>query len=85
MADDEKLAESLDRRPLGQWQAEIRGVADLLVSAAQKAAQLSAPQTQRAMVERGTIVRSEDEVDAWLGRQRTTLVAAVKRGPVVIS
>lgn len=84
-SDDEKLAESLDRRPLGQWQAEIRGVADLQVSAAQKAAQVSAPQTQRAMIERGTIVRSEDEVDAWLGRQRTTLVAAVKRGPVVIS
>ena len=84
-SDDEKLAESLDRRPLGQWQAEIRGVADLQVSAAQKAAQLSAPQTQRSMIERGTIVRSEDEVDAWLGRQRTTLVAAVKRGPVVIS
>jgi hypothetical protein len=83
--DDEKLAESLDRRPLGQWQAEIRGVADLQVSAAQKAAQLSAPQTQRAMIERGTIVRTEPEVDAWLGRQRATLVAAVKGGPVVIS
>jgi hypothetical protein len=85
VSDDERLAESLDRRPLGQWQAEIRGVADLQVGAAQKAAQLSAPQTQRAMIERGTIVRTEDEVDAWLGRQRTTLVAAVKCGPVVIS
>ena len=60
-------------------------VADLQVSAAQKAAQLSAPQTQRAMIERGTIVRTEEEVDAWLARQRETLVAAVKRGPVVIS
>lgn len=85
ISDDEKLAESLDRRPLGQWQAEIRGVTDLQVSAAQKAAQLSAPQTQRAVIERGTVVRSEPEVDAWLDRQRTTLVAAVKRGPIVIS
>jgi hypothetical protein len=85
VSDDERLAESLDRRPLGQWQAEIRGVADLKVGAAQKAAQLSAPQTQRAMIERGTIVRTEDEVDAWVGRQRATLVAAVKQGPVVIS
>jgi hypothetical protein len=85
ISDDEKLAESLDRKPLGQWQAEIRSVPDLQVSAAQKAAQVSAPQTQRAMIERGTIVRSEDEVDAWLGRQRATLVEAVKRGPVVIS
>ena len=85
ISDDEMLAESLDRRPLGQWQAEIRGVAELQVSAAQKAAQLSAPQTQRTMVERGTVVRSEPEVDAWLARQRTTLVAAVARGPVVIS
>jgi hypothetical protein len=85
ISDDEKLAESLDRRPLGQWQAEIRGVADLHVSAAQKAAQISAPQTQRAMIERGTIVRSEPEIDAWLARQRATLVAAIARGPIVIS
>lgn len=85
ISDDEKLADSLDRKPLGQWQAEIRGVADLQVSAAQKAAQLSAPQTQRAMIERGTVVRSEQEVDAWLGRQRAILVEAVARGPVVIS
>jgi hypothetical protein len=85
ISDDERLAESLDRRPLGQWQAEIRAVADLQVSAAQRAAQLSAPQTQRTIIERGTIVRTEDEVDAWLGRQRATLVAAVNRGPVVIS
>jgi hypothetical protein len=85
MSDDDNLAESLDRRPLGQWQAEIRGVADLLVSAAEKAAQVSAPQTQRAMIERGTVVRSEEDVDAWLARQRATLVAAVARGPVVIS
>lgn len=85
ISDDERLADSLDRRPLGQWQAEICAVADLQVSAAQRAAQLSAPETQRAMIERGTIVRTDDEVDAWLGRQRATLVAAVKRGPVVIS
>ena len=85
VSDDERLAESLDRRPFGQWQAEIRAVADLQVSAAQKAAQLSAPQTRRATIERGTVVRTEDEVDAWLGRQRETLVAAVSSGPVVIS
>jgi hypothetical protein len=85
ISDDDKLADSLDRKPLGQWQAEIRSVPDLQVGAAQKAAQVSAPQTQRAMIERGTVVRSEGEVDAWLGRQRATLVEAVKRGPVVIS
>jgi hypothetical protein len=85
VSDDERLADSLDRRPLGQWQAEIRSVAELQVSAAQKAAQLSVPQTQRAMIERGTIVRTEDEVDAWLARQRTRLVAAIELGPVVIS
>lgn len=84
-ADDEMLVETLDRRPLSLWQAEIRGVADLQVSAAQKAAQLSSPQTQRALIERGTMVRSEEEVDAWLVRQRVTLVTAVARGPVVIS
>lgn len=85
ISDDEKLAESLDRRPLGQWQAEIRSVPDLQVAAAQRAAQVSAPQTQRAVVERGTVVRSEGEVDDWLARQRVTLVDAVTRGPVVIS
>jgi hypothetical protein len=85
ISDDGKLADSLDRRPLGQWRAEIRAVGDLQVSAAQKAAQLSAPQTQRVMIERGTMVRTEDDVDAWLGRQHATLVAAIKHGPVVIS
>lgn len=85
VADDAGLADSLDRRPLGQWEAEIRGVDSLQVDAAQKAAQLSAPQTQRAAIERGTIVRTNDEVDAWLARQRVTLLAAVERGPVVIS
>lgn len=85
ISDDDKLADSLDRRPLGQWQAEIRSVPDLQVSTAQKAAQVSAPQTQRAVIERGTVVRSEGEVDDWLARQRTALVAAVARGPVVIS
>lgn len=85
ISDDGKLADSLDREPLGQWQAEIRGVADLQVSAAQRAAQLSAPQTQRAPIERGAVVRTEEEVDAWLGRQRATLMAAIARGPVVIS
>jgi hypothetical protein len=84
-SDDERLAKSLDSRPLGLWQAEIRGVPEAQVRAAQKAAQLSAPQTQRAMIERGTIVRTEEEVDAWLARQRATLVAAVSRGPAVIS
>ena len=85
VSDDERLAESLDRRPLGQWHAEIRAVPDLQVSSAQKAAQVSAPQTQRATIERGTIVRTEGEVESWLDRQRATLVTAVKRGPVVIS
>ena len=85
MSDNDKLADSLDHKPLGQWQAEIRGIADLQVSAAQKAAQVSAPQTQRAAIERGTVVRTEGEVDAWLARQRATLVAAVAGGPVVIS
>jgi len=85
ISDDERLADSLDRKPLGQWQAEIRSVPDLQVSAAQKAAQVSAPQTQRATIERGIVVRSETEVDAWLARQRATLIAAVARGPVVIS
>jgi hypothetical protein len=37
------------------------------------------------MIERGIVVRSEGEVDAWLARQRATLVEAVARGPVVIS
>ncbi|MGA9796697.1 MAG: BREX system P-loop protein BrxC [Rhizomicrobium sp.] len=85
VTDDAQLAETLDRKPLGQWQAEIRGIGDQQVSAAQKAAQLSAPQTQRAMIERGTVVRNAEDVDAWLARQRSALIEAVKRGPVVIS
>lgn len=85
VSDDAHLADSLDHKPLGQWQAEIRAVGDQQVSAAQKAAQLSAPQTLRASIERGTIVRNAEEVDAWVDRQRTTLNEAVKRGPVVIS
>jgi hypothetical protein len=83
--DDASLADSLDRRPLAQWQAEIDAVASRQMRAAEKAAQLSAPQLQRAVIERGTVVTTADDIRSWLDRQRATLLAATARGPAMIA
>ena len=68
VSDDERLAESLDRRPLGQWQAEIRGVTDLQVSAA-------------GLLSGCSVVR-ETPADEGFGRAALKLAAFFKMSPM---
>ena len=73
------------RRPLEQWRAEIDAAPARQQKAAERAARMAEPEAKPAYVERGATVRTVEEVDVWLGRQRERLLEAIKRGPAVIS
>jgi hypothetical protein len=84
-ADDLHLAETLDRKPLDQWRAEIDAAPARQQKAAERAARIAEPEAKPAYVERGSTVRTVEDVDAWLARQRERLMAAIQLGPAVIS
>jgi len=42
------------------------------------------PKVQTITLERNTL-RSEQEVDAWLERQKTRLLEALQQGPVLVN
>jgi hypothetical protein len=83
VATDEALSRQLDARPLRVVQAERDAIAGRVQQAIQRAAKLLEPKVQTVTVERSTL-HNEQEVDAWLGRQKLKLVAALKAGPVLI-
>jgi hypothetical protein len=80
---DGALADTLDRRPLRFWQSETDAVSGRAARAAEKAAKLSEPTIQTIHVERATL-RTADDIEAWLSRQRDRLLAAIGRGPVLV-
>jgi hypothetical protein len=84
-ADDLHLADTLDRKPLDQWRAEIDAAPARQQKAAERAARIAEPEAKAAYVERGSTVRTVEDVDAWLARQRERLMAAIQLGPAVIS
>jgi hypothetical protein len=84
VATDEALSQQLDARPLRVVQAERDAIAGRLQQAIERAARLLEPKVQAITVERSTL-HDEQEVDAWLVRQKERLVAALKSGPVLIS
>jgi hypothetical protein len=84
VTNDEALANHLERQPLINIQAEIDAIAGRITLAIERAAKFLEPKVQTVMLERSTL-RDVDEVEAWIGRQRTRLVEAVGRGPVLVS
>ena len=84
-SDDLRLAEALDRRPLDQWRAEIDAAPARQQKAAERVARMAEPEAKPTYVERGATVRTAEDVEAWIGRQRDKLLEAIQRGPVVIS
>ena len=80
---DAAIAEALDRRPLGMWQADIDAIPGRIARAAEKATRLTEPTAQTVHLERATL-RTAGDVDAWLARQRERLLAALARGPALI-
>lgn len=81
---DEALIAELDARPLKVMQAERDAIAGRVQQAIQCAAKLLEPKVQTVTVERSTL-HNEQEIDAWLARQKGKLVAALRVGPVLIN
>ena len=76
---DEALADTLDRKPLSSTQAEIDAIAGRVNQAIERAARLLEPKVQTVTLERATL-RDAGEVNAWIERQKTTLLR--KNSPV---
>lgn len=81
---DEALADALDRKPLASAQAEIDAIAGRVNQAIERAARLLEPKVQTLTLERATL-RDIAEVDAWIERQKTTLLEKLANGPVLVN
>jgi hypothetical protein len=81
---DEALAETLERKPLSSAQAEIDAITGRVNQAIERAARLLEPKVQTVTLERATL-RDADEVDAWIERQKTTLLEKLANGPVLVN
>jgi hypothetical protein len=84
LATDAALVAALDGKPLSSWQAETDAVPGRVQKALEQAARLLLPKVRPVSIERSTLVDVAD-VDAWLERQKKTLVTAIKDGPVLVS
>jgi hypothetical protein len=81
---DEALADTLDRKPLSGVQAEIDAITGRVNQAIERAARLLEPKVQTVTLERATL-RDAAEVDAWIDRQKTTLLDKLANGPVLVN
>jgi hypothetical protein len=81
---DEALAAALDTKSLSSRRAEADAVPGRVQKALEQAAKLLEPKVRAISIERATLT-TEADVDAWLERQKETLVAAIKDGPVLVS
>ena len=81
---DEALAGHLDQKPLSSAQAEIDAIPGRVAQAIERAAKLLEPKIQTIALERSTL-RDPAEVDAWVERQKKTLMDALANGPVLVS
>lgn len=81
---DEALASALDTKSLSSRRAEVDAVPGRVQKALEQAAKLLEPKVRAISIERSTLT-TEADVDAWLERQKKSLVAAIKDGPVLVS
>ncbi len=84
VSSDEALASTLDRKPLVGIQAEIDAIAGRVNQAIERAARLLEPKVQTVTLERSTL-RDAAEVEAWIERQKATLLAKIADGPVLVN
>lgn len=80
---DERLLDFLDRRSLAAARTEIDAIAGRVAQAIERAAKRLEPKVRAIAIERSTL-RSPRDVDQWLERQKTLLLAAIGDGPVLI-
>ena len=80
---DENLIESLDRRPSTTMRAEIDAIPGRVAQAIERAAKILEPKVRGITIERSTL-RSPQDVEKWLERQKAVLLAGLADGPVLI-
>jgi hypothetical protein len=81
---DEALLAALDHSTFSARRAETDAVPGRVQRALEVAARMLDPKVRSVTLERATL-RSEGDVQAWLKRQETTLLGAVKQGPVLVN
>jgi hypothetical protein len=81
---DDALASHLDQKPLSSIQTEIDAIAGRVALAIERAARLLEPKVQILTLERITL-RDAADVEAWVERQKTSLLEAVRQGPVLVN
>lgn len=79
----EQLLSALQHTPVSSWNDKTAALTARFQNVAHKAARLLEPKTQYVTLKSGTL-RTESEVKAWLGDQEKTLLAELKKGPVVV-
>lgn len=80
---DDALATQLATKPLSGIRTEIAALPALVAQAIEQAARKLEPKVRAITIEKTTL-RSEDDVNAWVERQKTKLIEAVKQGPILI-
>ena len=84
VSNDEALADHLDQKPLSSAQAEIDAISGRVAQAIERAAKILEPKIQTIALERSTLLDAA-EVEAWVERQKKTLMEAVAIGPVLVN
>ena len=84
LSTDVALLSALDARSISARNAETDAVPGRVQKALEKAARLLEPKVRSISIERSTLATADD-VDAWVERQKKTLVEAIKDGPVLVS
>jgi hypothetical protein len=84
ISSDTGLLSALDAKSLSARKAEIDAVPGRVQKAIENAARAIEPKVRPVAIERSTLT-TETDVEVWLERQKTILVAAIQDGPVLVS
>jgi len=82
--DDESLLRSLQETPLSSWKTRTDALPQQFSNAAMAAAKLLEPKTQKVKLT-SSILRTENDVKAWVAKIERELLERIKNGPIVIS
>ncbi|MDK2881004.1 MAG: hypothetical protein PWQ99_779 [Clostridia bacterium] len=82
--DDESLLRSLQEAPLSSWKTRTDALPQQFSNAAMAAAKLLEPKTQKVKLT-SSILKTENDVKAWVAEIERELLERIKSGPIVIS
>ncbi len=80
---DDELISYLDAKPLTTLIAEIDAIPGRASQAIERAAKILEPKVQTVTLDRVTL-RTEEDVVAWVEKQKSQLLEALKKGPVLL-